>query len=153
MSDVLRRRIGATVFFVALALASTTALAADDEVDDASARVTGAVVVPAELAGFAGRTLELQLYKIHPQLADAPADLVDAVVIEDVGHVQGAATRKAFEIGGAARVDPELVYYLTCFVLDGQTRTHIGEVPGTDLCKVLTQGHPRVATFTVRPVR
>lgn len=153
MTDILWRRIGATVFLVAIALASTTALAADDEVDDASARVTGAVVVPAELAGFAGRTLELQLFKIHPLLADAPAELVDTVVIGDFGHVKGEVSRKSFEIGRAARVDPELKYYLTCFILDGQTRTHIGETPEKELCKVLTQGHPRVAEFTVRPVR
>lgn len=142
-----------TVVLVGAVVAPDRSPAADDLVDDASARVTGAVVVPAELEGFAGRTLELQLYKIHPQLADASADLVDTVVIEDFGHVQGGATRKAFEIGGAARVDPELMYYLTCFILDGQTRTHIGEMPDKNLCKVLTHGRPRVATFTVRPVR
>lgn len=127
--------------------------AADDDAADTSARVHGEVVLPAELESFAGRGLELRLYKIHPLLADAPADLVDLVMIEPFGHETGKETRRAFEIGGKATLEPDKTYYLTCFVLEGDRRTHIGEPPDQGLCKALTQGHGREVTLTARPVR
>lgn len=136
----------------ALPLAGRLCTAADDAADT-SARVHGEVVLPADLESFAGRGLELRLYKIHPLLADAPADLVDLVMIERFGHETGKETRQAFEIGGEATLEPDKTYYLTCFVLDGDRRTHIGEPPDKGLCKALTQGHGREVTLTARAVR
>lgn len=127
--------------------------AADDDAGDTSARVHGEVVLPAGLESFAGHGLELRLYKIHPLLADAPADLVDRVMIMPFGHETGKETRQAFEIGGTATLEPDKTYYLTCFVLDGDRRTHIGEPPDKGLCKALTQGHGREVTLTARSVR
>ncbi len=129
------------------------AATADDVVADDTARVTGTLVLPAELDSFARRRLELRLYKIHPLLADAPADLVDLVEVEDFSHEQGKETKKAFEIGGQAALEPDKSYYLTCFVLDGTARTHIGETAEKGLCNVLTQGNPREVSLTARAVR
>lgn len=126
---------------------------ANDGGDDNTARVTGTVMIPAELEGFAGKNLELRLYKIHPLLADASADLVDIVVFQDIAHAQGKVTQKTFEIGKDKKLEVDKKYYITCFILDGTTRTHIGEPPDKGLCKVLTHGCPREVTFTVRPVR
>ena len=137
----------------AILVALTGARAADDVIDDTSTRVAGTVEIPADVEGFTGRTLELQMYKIHPLLADAPADLVDTATIADFGHVRGALTRKTFEIGDGGRIEADKMYYLTCFVVDGGTRTHIGEPPDKNLCKVLTLGNPRSASFILRPVR
>ncbi len=44
------------------------AAAADDVVADDTARVTGTLVLPAELDSFAGRRLELRLYMMPPRL-------------------------------------------------------------------------------------
>jgi hypothetical protein len=130
-----------------------SALAADDGVADNIARVTGTLVLPAELESFDRRRLELRLYKIHPLLADAPADLVDLEEVEDFSHEQGKETKQAFEIGGEAALEPDKSYYLTCFVLDGNTRTHIGETADKNLCSVLTLGKPREVSLTGRAVR
>lgn len=150
----MRRLIGSIAVLACLASAlPRPAAAADDVIEDDTARVTGTLVLPADLDSFAGRCLEIRLYKIHPLLADAPADLVDLVEMKDFGHEQGTETRQAFEIGGRAALEPDKRYYITCFVLDGEARTHIGETPEKDLCKVLTQGHPREVTLAGRPVR
>lgn len=145
------------VWFAAFAcgvcVAARPAIAADDVVEDDTARVTGTLRLPADLDSFAGRRLEIRLYKIHPLLADAPADLVDLVEVKDFGHEKGVETKQAFEIGGKAALESDKSYYLTCFVLDGEARSHIGETPEKDLCKVLTQGHPREVTLTARAVR
>jgi hypothetical protein len=42
--------------------------AAEEVVEDDSARVTGTLVVPVELDSFAGRRLELRLYMMPPRL-------------------------------------------------------------------------------------
>ncbi|MDA0254741.1 MAG: hypothetical protein O3C39_07650 [Planctomycetota bacterium] len=127
-------------------------VAADSPAAD-SDLVCGEVVLPADLGSFAGRRLEIRLYKIHPLLADAPATLVDVFDLEEFGHEQGRETKQAFEVGGDAVLEPDMSYYITCFVLDGDARTHIGETPDKDLCSVLTRGSPREVTLTARAVR
>jgi len=133
-------------------LVAVAALAGRSEAAD-SALVTGEVVLPADLDSFAGRVVEIRLYKIHPLLADAPADLVDLLELPDVAHDRGGETRTPFRLGDRATLESDKTYYLTCFILDGDRRTHIGEPPGGGLCKVLTAGQPREATLVVRAVR
>jgi len=117
------------------------------------ATVTGTVVVPKDVPSFEHRMVEIRLYKIHPLLADAPATLVDKVEIKDYSHTQGQETKTQFVIGGNEKLERNLMYYVTLFILPDGKRTHIGEVPGKFLCKVLTNGEPSTVTFTVREVR
>ena len=117
------------------------------------ATVTGTVVLPKELPSFEGRVVEIRLYKIHPLLADAPATLVDKVEIEGYSHTQGTETKTDFVIGGKEKLERNLMYYVTLFILQDGKRTHIGEVPGKFLCKVLTNGEPSTVDFKVREVR
>ena len=62
--------------------------------------VEGKFVVPADLASFAGRTVEIRLYKFDPRLADASAELVEKLEIKDFAHAQGQETKKAFTMNG-----------------------------------------------------
>jgi hypothetical protein len=117
------------------------------------ATVTGTMVLPKDLASFDSRVVEIRLYKIHPLLADAPATLVDKVEIEGYSHTLGTETKTDFVIGGKEKLEPNLMYYVTLFILQDGKRTHIGEVPGKFMCKVLTNGEPNTVDFKVREVR
>ncbi|MGA0846185.1 MAG: hypothetical protein ACO3RV_06545 [Luteolibacter sp.] len=117
------------------------------------AMVSGTLVIPAELEAFEDRRLEIRLYRIHRFLADAPADLVDRVEIQPIAHVAGQESCQKFEIGGSVPLDEEMTYYITCFILDGDQRTHIGETEDKDLCRVLTDGRPRRVALRARAVR
>jgi hypothetical protein len=136
-----------------MALGAFCAAALGADAGGEMAKVDVTCVVPKAVASFAG-TLELRLYKIHPLLMDAPADLVEKVEVKDFSHTQGTETKKELVIGAKAKLDPTLKYYVTCFVLgpNGQ-RTHMGE-PGDKrfLCEVLTLGNSKLATFKVRKV-
>jgi hypothetical protein len=118
-----------------------------------TAKVTGTFIVPKELASFEGRVAEIQLFKIHPMIADKAADLVEKVEIKDFSHTQGTETKKGFVIGAKAKLEKDMKYYLTLFILKDGERTHMGEVPGKFLCTVLTQGQPNNVTLTVKQVR
>lgn len=118
-----------------------------------NALVCGTLVIPAELEAFEDRRLEIRLYRIHRFLADAPADLVDRVEIQPIAHVVGQESCQKFEIGGSVELDEEMTYYITCFILDGDKRTHIGETDDKDLCRVLTDGRPRQIALRARAVR
>lgn len=92
--------------------------------------IRGRVIIPAAVAGFEGRTLELQLWEYDPRLADVSATLIDKRLVEGYTHVSGEATETPFRL--AAKYEPraDRKYYLTCFVLRGDERTHIGERDG-----------------------
>jgi hypothetical protein len=117
------------------------------------ATVTGAFVIPKDVPSFAGRTVEIRLYKIHPLLADAPATLVDLVEIEDYAHTQDEESKTPFVIGGNEKLEPGSMYYVTLFILKDGKRTHMGKVPDKFLCKVLTNGEPSKIEMAVNPVR
>lgn len=135
------------------AMLFTAANLLGDEKKDDTTKVTGTVTVPKGVAAFDKRTLELRLYEYDPRLADAPATLVELVEKKDFKHAAGADTVEKFEIGAKGKLKADRKYYLTVFVLDGQTRTHIGERDGkAGLGKVLTDG-PREAKFVVRAVK
>lgn len=143
--------IAIAILTCAVCATAVRAPAADDVANNV--RVTGTVALPDELESFVGRMLEIRMYKVDPLLADAPADLVDTVEVPDFCHEKGTETRKTFELGADAALELHKTYYLTCFVLDGGERTHMGEVPGQFMAKVLTNGAPREVTFQVRAVR
>lgn len=103
--------------------------------------IRGRVIIPAAVDGFEGRTLELQLWEYDPRLADVGATLVDKRLVEGYRHVSGEATKTPFRL--AAKYEPraDRNYYLTCFVLRGDERTHIGERDGeSGLAKIGTRG-------------
>ncbi len=128
-------------------------LSADDKKDDPNTKVTGTVTVPKELETFEKRVLELRLYEYDPRIADKGADLVELVEKKDFHHTKGTDTVEKFVIGAKGKLRADRKYYVTVFVLDGKTRTHIGELDGkAGLAKVLTDG-PRVTTFVVRAVK
>ena len=118
-----------------------------------TSKVTGTFVIPGEVASFEGRVVEILLFKIHPQLADKGADLVEKVEIKDFAHKQGTETKQEFVIGTKAKLEKELKYYITLFILKDGERTHMGAVAGKFLCTVLTQGEPNNVTLTVTQVR
>ena len=127
--------------------------ARDEKESPDTAKVTGTLIVPKDLASFEDRVVELRLYKIHPLLADKAADLVEKLEIKDFSHTKGMETKKEFVIGAKAKLKKDMKYYLTLFILQDGERTHMGEVPGKFLCTVLTQGEPNNVTLTVRQVR
>ncbi len=125
----------------------------DEKESQDTAKVTGTLIVPKDLASFEGRVVELHLFKIHPLLADTAADLVEKVEVNDFSHTKGTETKKEFVIGAKAKLERDMKYYLTLFILKDGERTHMGEVPGKFLCTVLTQGEPNNVTLTVKQVR
>jgi hypothetical protein len=124
-----------------------------ESLQDATAALTGTVVVPATLDAFDGRTLELKLWQYDPFLADVSADLVDELIIDDYGHKAGTATQTKFGLGKPADVRDDRAYYLTVFVTQDGKRTHIGELDGKQgLCNVLNRGNPSAVKMIVREV-
>jgi hypothetical protein len=116
--------------------------------------VTGKLVVPAEVDAFADRTLDLLLYEYDPRLADAPAKQIDHVVIKPFAHTKGQETSQDFKIGATGTLNTSRRYYVTAFVLEGTTRTHIGEVDGkSGLANVLTGGNPKDIKLVFRAVK
>jgi hypothetical protein len=121
--------------------------------DKDTAKVTGTLVLPKELDSFDGRVVEILLFKIHPLLADAPADQVEKVEVEDFAHTKGTETKKEFVIGAKAELESDKKYYVTLFILKDGKRTHMGEVPGKFLCTVLTNGEPNNVTLKAKEIR
>jgi len=121
--------------------------------EDKTAKVTGTFTVPKELDSIQAQVVEIRLYKIHPMIADKSADLVELVEFKDFAHAKGTETKKEFVIGAKAKLDPEMKYYLTLFILKDGRRTHMGQVPGKFLITVLTQGNPDTVAITVKKVR
>ena len=135
------------------ALFGSARLMAGDKTDE-STKVTATVTLPKELASFTDRTLELRLYEYDPLLADVGADLVEKISKDPFSHSEGKATELTIEIGAKGKVKPRRRYYLTTFVLDGDSRTHLGEKDGKrGLCQVISDGHPRKVKIVVRSVR
>lgn len=115
--------------------------------------VTGKLIVPAGVETFTDKTADLLLYEYDPRLADAPARQVDHVMIMPFGHEKGKETSVDFKIGTGA-ITASRGYYVTAFILDGTTRTHIGEIDGkSGLNKVLTGGNPRDIKLVFRAVK
>ncbi len=137
----------------AVAKEKAEGLLSDPAPKDDTAKVTGSLIVPKGLDSFDGRVVEIELYKYDPRIADKAADLVEKVEIKDFSHAKGTETKKEFVIGATATLEKDRSYYLVAIVLKDGQRTHWGEVPGKDLCKVLTNGEPRNVTLVFRPVR
>lgn len=127
---------------------------AEDKKADPVVEVKAKVVVPGKLASFKNRTLEVLLFRYDPRLADAAADQVDRYEIKDFAHTTGTDTVREFSIGKKEKIDPERRYYITLFILEGKTRTHIGECDhARGFAKVLNDGNPREVKATFREVK
>jgi hypothetical protein len=142
-----------TAFAVVVSAAAGQSFA-DDKKDDTTTKVTGSVVIPKDVAAFEGRVVELRLYTIEKNLADAAADLVEKVEIKDFKHEAGKETKKEFTIGARGEVKPRNRYYITAFVLDGEKRTHIGQADHVKqpFNTVITDGNPREVTIRFKEV-
>jgi len=124
-----------------------------EESGDRKAALNGTVTIPANLASFDGRTLEVKLWQYDPFLADVSADLFDELVVKDYSHKTGTDTKTKFELGEPNAVREDRAYYLTVFVTDGGKRTHMGEKDGKGgLCKVLNRGDHSSVEMIVREV-
>lgn len=121
--------------------------------EDKTTKVTGTFTVPKEQETFDKKTLELRLYEYDPKLADTAATLIEKVEVKDFKHTMGKETVEKFEIGAKGVLNADKGYYLTLYVLDGDTRVSRGDLShDAGLGKVLTNGHPREVKATARAV-
>jgi hypothetical protein len=139
---------------LALLLLAPLVLAADPpKKDDKTTKVTGTFTVPKEQASFEKLTLEIRLYEYDPKVADKGADLVEKVEVKEFKHEKGKETVEKFEIGAKGKLADGKGYYLTLYVLDGETRVSRGDLDhDKGLGKVLTDGHPREVKATARQI-
>ena len=128
-------------------------LADDKKKDDKTTKVTGTFTVPKEQTSFDKLTLEIRLYEYDPKSADKEAELVEKVEVKDFKHAMGKETVEKFEIGAKGAVKDGKAYFLTMYVLDGDTRVSRGDLShDAGLGKVLTGGHPREVKATARQI-
>jgi hypothetical protein len=126
---------------------------ADPKKDDKTTKVTGTFTVPKEQASFDKLTLEIRLYEYDPKVADKGAELVEKVEVKDFKHEKGKETVEKFEIGAKGKLNDGKGYYMTLYVLDGDTRVSRGDMDhDKGLGKVLTDGHPREVKATARQI-
>ena len=115
--------------------------------------VTGSIVIPATVAPFAGRTLEVKLWEYDPLLADVSATLLDEATIKNFAHSGDQETRVPLRLGDPTVVRKDRRYYVTAFVLKGVQRTHIGELDGRrGLINVLKTGAPSAVNVVMRAI-
>lgn len=144
---------------VALFLAAPVALAADppkkdDKKEDKTTKVTGTFTVPKEQESFEKLTLEIRLYEYDTRAAGKAADLVEKVEVKNFKHEMGKETVEKFEIGAKGMIKEGKGYYLTVYVLDGETRKSRGDLENDKgLGKVLTNGQPREVKVTARQIK
>lgn len=143
---------------LAVALFTLPLFAADDKKadpkkEDKTTRVAGTFTVPKEQASFEKLTLEIRLYEYDPKVADKGADLVDKVEVKDFKHEKGKETVEKFEVGAKGMIKDGKAYYLSLYVMDGDTRVSRGDLShDAGLGKVLTNGHPREVKATARQI-
>jgi hypothetical protein len=125
------------------------------KIDPKSAEVRGVATVPADAESFKGRILEVRLYRHDPRIADKAADLVEMITVKNFSHEKGKATKKEFSLGKKDKLNESMGYYITLFVLDGTSRTHMGKCDHVKepFNKVLTNGNPREVKATLNPVK
>ena len=131
------------------------AVARAEDKPDGSTKVTGTITAPKDLKPFDKLVLEVRLYEYDPRIADKAADLVDILIVKDFKHVEGKEEVEKIELGAKAKIGAGKSYYVTVFVLDGETRTHMAELDHAkgNLGKVLTNGAPREIKGTLRSLK
>jgi hypothetical protein len=112
-----------------------------------SARVEGTFTIPADHAPIAGMTLTAILFEYDPFLADASADKLDEVNIEDVSHVKGKSTTIRFTAGAGKAVRGDRRYYLTCRGYRAGEYVYHGQPSHGGIGKVLGKDNPNRVTF------
>ncbi|MEW4561849.1 hypothetical protein AB1K70_04945 [Bremerella sp. JC770] len=107
----------------------------------AAGLVNGTITIPGSTSMEDGQTIEIKFFEFDPRLADASADLIDEAVLTNIQHETGKTTEIPFAVGKDYEVKKDRRYYITVFVLQDKTRTHIGEIDGKrGLNKVLENG-------------
>ncbi len=138
---------------IALPLFAADDKKADAKKDDKTTKVTGTFTVPKEQASFEKLTLEVRLYEYDPKVADKGADLVEKVEVKDFKHEKGKETVEKFEVGAKGMIKDGKAYYLSLYVLDGDTRVSRGDLShDAGLGKVLTDKFPREVKATARQI-
>lgn len=139
----------------ALLLVAPLAPAADPpKKEDKTTRVTGTFTVPKEQMSFDKLTLLIELWEYDPKVADKGAEKVDKLEVKDFKHEMGKATVEKFEIGAKGMIKEGKGYYLTVYVMDGDTRQSRGDLDhDKGLGKVLTNGQPREVKVTARQIK
>ncbi len=120
-----------------------------------SGAVKGVMIIPADVATFAGQTVDLRLYKYDPRIADKAADLADQIALKDFGHTEGKETRKEFVLAGKANFEPGRNYYISAFILKGDKRTHHGRLDhdANGIGKVLTPDTPKEIVVRFKTIK
>ena len=140
---------------LALTLAFVAACGRADDKPDDSTKVTGTITVPKDVKAFSKLVLEVRLYEYDPRIADKAADLVDILIVKDFTHIEGKENVEKIELGAKAKIAAGKSYYVTVFVLDGDTRTHMADLDHAkgNLGKVLTNGAPSEIKGTLRSLK
>lgn len=110
---------------------------------DEGGLVHGTITIPAASTIEPGEKIELKLFEFDPLLADVSAKLVDEKMVDEIPHETGKDTEIPFAIGGDYEVQKGRRYYITVFVLQGETRTHIGEIDSKRGLNVVLQNGDR----------
>lgn len=115
--------------------------------------VQGTITVPESATIGKDQTIEVKLFEFDPLLADVAAKLSDEKILTDIQHETGNATEVPFAIGADLEVRKDRRYYVTVFVLQGEERTHIGEIEGKrGLNVVLNNGKSSPVQLILRQV-
>lgn len=101
--------------------------------------VQGTITIPGSSTIEKGQTLEVKLFEFDPLLADVAAKLIDEKILTDFQHETGTATEVPFAVGADLEVQKNRRYYITVFMLQGEDRTHIGEIEGKRGVNVVLQ--------------
>lgn len=111
--------------------------------------VRGTITIAAGSTIEQGERIELKLFEFDPLLADVSAKLVDERSIDEIKHETGTATEIPFAMGGEYEVRKDRRYYITVFVVQGEARTHIGEIEGKQGLNVVLQDGDRTPVHVV----
>lgn len=126
----------------------------DDKKDDKSTRVTGTFTIPKEQMTFEKLTLVIELFEYDPKTADKPAESVEKLEVKDFKHEMGKETVQKFEVGAKGMLKEGKGYYLTIYVMDGDSRVSRGDLEhDKGLGKVLTNGQPREVKATAFQIK
>lgn len=126
----------------------------DKKKDDPTTKVTGTFTIPKEQASFEKLTLVIELFEYDPKVADQRAESVEKLEVKDFKHEMGKETVQKFEVGAKGMIKEGKGYYLTIYVMDGDSRVVRGDLEhDKGLGKVLTNGQPREVKATAFQIK
>ena len=141
------KRILLTIF------ASSLFLVGSDAGAQESAKVLVTIKISAKTPSFKDQRLVVMQYHNFPTQDDRGDKAVDRHIDAKFSHEQGKDTILTLTLGEKAMLNRRVQYSVNASVYDGGTRTHRGELDGTEApFNVLTNGCPSKLTLEVRPV-